>query len=117
MRDVDGVDQFRFIQERLDQFVLQLAIWKHPGEETLAEVRKQCLEYLSEPVSLDVQIVDRLPEEKGKFRKFISKVKQPDSTDSQGRERSARSIRNRTGRAANTRPRFGGLCVCVIHLR
>jgi phenylacetate-CoA ligase len=79
MRIVDGVDQFRFIQERPDHFVLQLVLWKHLGEEVLARVRTQVLDYLGEPVSLDVQIVDRLPEEKGKLRKFISKVSPPAS--------------------------------------
>jgi len=86
MKTVDGVDQFRYTQERLDQFVLQLVVWKHPGEETLAELRRQVFEFLGEPVSFEVQIVDRLPEDKGKFRRFISKVPQSDSTDSQGRK-------------------------------
>jgi len=84
MKTVDGIDQYRYTQESLDHLVLQLVLWKHPGESTLARVRKQVLEYLSEPVSFDVQIVDRLPEDKGKFRRFISKVPPPDPTDPQG---------------------------------
>lgn len=78
---VDGVDQYRFIQESLDHIVLKLVLWKHPGEETLAQVRRQVLDYLGEPVILDVEIVDRLPEDKGKFRRFISKVPPPDPAD------------------------------------
>ncbi|MDH4209055.1 MAG: hypothetical protein OEV76_09295, partial [Anaerolineae bacterium] len=81
MKTVDGVDQFRFTQERLDQFVLQLVLWKHPGEERLAQVRSQVIDYLGEPVSLDVVIVDRLPQDKGKFRRFISKVSPAVSTE------------------------------------
>jgi phenylacetate-CoA ligase len=81
---VDGIDQYRYTQESLNHFVLQLVLWKHPGDSTLARVRKEVLEYLGEPVSLDVQIVDRLPEDKGKFRRFISKVPPPDSADGQG---------------------------------
>jgi phenylacetate-CoA ligase len=83
MRTVDGVDQFRFIQESLDHIVLQFVLWKHPGEQVLAQIRTQVLQYLGEAVSLDLQIVDRLPEEKGKLRKFISKVPPPAVADSQ----------------------------------
>jgi phenylacetate-CoA ligase len=84
MKKVDGVDQYRYTQESPDHFVLQLVLWKQPGEDRLAQVRRQVLEYLGEPVSFDVEIVGRLPEDKGKFRRFISKVPTPDSTDTQG---------------------------------
>ena len=84
VRTVDGVDQYRYTQESLDQLLLQLVLWKHPGEDRLAQVRKEVLEYLEEPVSFDVQIVDQLPEDKGKFRRFISKVPPPDSTEPRG---------------------------------
>ena len=83
IKTIDGVDQYRYTQESLDHFVLQLVLWKHPGQETLAQVRKQVLDYLGEPVSFDIEIVDRLPEDKGKFRRFISKVPPPDPTDPQ----------------------------------
>ncbi|MDH4207473.1 MAG: hypothetical protein OEV76_01210 [Anaerolineae bacterium] len=76
IRTLDGVYQYRYTQERLDRFVLQLVLWKHPGEDRLAQVRRQVLDYLGEPVSLEVEIVDQLPEDKGKFRRFISKVPQ-----------------------------------------
>jgi len=84
LKTVDGIDQYRYTQESLDRFVLQLVLWKHPGEERLAQVRKQVLDYLGEPVSFEVQIVDRLPEDKGKIRRFISRVPPPGSTDPQG---------------------------------
>jgi len=80
---VDGLDQFRFIQESLDHFVLQLAVWKDPGQEVLSKVRGQVLEYLGEPVRFDVEILGQLPEDKGKFRRFISKVPTPHSTEVQ----------------------------------
>jgi phenylacetate-CoA ligase len=84
MNRVDGVYHYRYIQDSLDRFVLQLVLWKQPGEEALAQVRRQVLDYLGEPVSLDLEIVDQLPEDKGKFRAFISKVSPPDSTEPQG---------------------------------
>jgi len=83
MKTVDGVDQFRFTQESLHRLVLQLVLLEHPGEERLAEVGKRVLEYLGEPVRFDVEIVGQLPEDKGKFRRFISKVPMPHSTEVQ----------------------------------
>jgi len=80
---VDGVDQFRYIQESLDRIVLQMVLWKHPGQQRLSEVRRQSLEYLGEPVSFEVQIIDRLVEDEVKFRRFISKVPSPASTETQ----------------------------------
>jgi phenylacetate-CoA ligase len=77
---IDGVNQFRYIQERLDHFVLQLVVNEHPTEGVLAQARRQALDYLGEPVSFDVQIVDQIAEEKGKFRYFASKVPIPAST-------------------------------------
>ena len=78
---IDGIDQYRFIQESLDHFVLHLIVQEHPGEEVLSQLRAQLVEYLCEPVRLDVQIVDFIQEDPGKFRKFISKLPQSDSWD------------------------------------
>jgi len=89
---VDGIDQFRYIQESLDHLVLQLVFWKHPGEETLSEIRRRSLEYLGEPVRFDVQVVDRLLEDKVKFRRFISKVPPPASKDSENQECTAAPV-------------------------
>jgi phenylacetate-coenzyme A ligase PaaK-like adenylate-forming protein len=71
---VDGIDQFRIIQERPDHIVLQLVWWREPTEHAVSELRTRMLEYLGEPVQLDVERVDSIPEEKRKFRKFISEL-------------------------------------------
>jgi phenylacetate-CoA ligase len=76
---VDGVDQYRFIQERADHIVLQLVLYEHPGEQALARMRAQLLKYLGEPVTLDIRMVDSIQDEARKFRKFISLVHQSDS--------------------------------------
>ena len=76
--EVDGIDQYRFIQESLEHFVLQLKLQEHPGEEVLLQLRAQLVEYLGEPVRLDIQIVDFIQEDTRKFRKFISKLPQSD---------------------------------------
>ena len=71
---VEGIDQFRIIQEGLDHLVILLVLWKHPGEEILSQAKSQVLEYLGEPVRVDIQIVDSIQKEPGKFRRFISKL-------------------------------------------
>ena len=82
MMKLDEVDQYRFIQESPARIVLQLVLRKHLGEDRLAQVRNQVLDYLREPLSLDVEILPQLPEEKTKFRIFVSRVPTPLPTDS-----------------------------------
>lgn len=74
----DGIDQYRLVQENLHDFVLQLVCWRPLSEETRSALKAQLLDYFAEPVRLDVRIVDFIPEEKNKFRKFISKLDEPD---------------------------------------
>jgi phenylacetate-CoA ligase len=83
LMEVDGVDQFRYVQESIDRLVLQVVFSKHPGEDKLFEVRRRSLDYLAEPISFDVQVVDRLLEDKVKFRRFISRVSARDEADSE----------------------------------
>jgi phenylacetate-CoA ligase len=79
IQEFDGIDHYRFIQEGLDHLVLQLVFPKAPGEELLSELQTRILAYLREPVKLEIQLVDFIPEERRKFRKFISKLPQGDS--------------------------------------
>jgi phenylacetate-CoA ligase len=74
LRSFDGIDQFRVIQEGFDHFVLQIVFRERPQDETLLKIRSRVMEYLSEPVRLDIQVVDFIQEEKLKFRIFISKL-------------------------------------------
>ena len=71
LRSFNGINQFRIIQERFDHFVLQLAFQENPQDEMLLKIRSRIMEYLDEPVRLDIQIVDFVTEEKLKFRIYI----------------------------------------------
>ncbi|MDH3689609.1 MAG: hypothetical protein OEU36_09060 [Gammaproteobacteria bacterium] len=74
MRKFDGIDQYRLIQESYDQLVLQLVWRNNPQEELLSEMRAQLIIFLGEPVKLDIQSVSVIPEEKMKFRAFVSRL-------------------------------------------
>lgn len=74
VRIVDGIDQFRIIQESIDHFVVQLVLCKRPMNEILSKMRQQFLAYFGEPVKIDIQIVNFIKEEKLKFRTFTSKL-------------------------------------------
>jgi phenylacetate-CoA ligase len=76
--EVEGLDQWRLVQESTDRFVLRLVMRQEPDRETVEKIRMQFLEYLEEPVMLDIRLVDYMEEEVLKFRTFISKVARSD---------------------------------------
>ncbi|MEJ2718767.1 MAG: hypothetical protein P8182_16840 [Deltaproteobacteria bacterium] len=69
-----GVEQWRVIQESEEQFVVKLVMPEKPDGEMLEDLRAKCLQYLGEPVRVDIQLVDFMEDETEKFRTFISKV-------------------------------------------
>jgi phenylacetate-CoA ligase len=69
---VQPVDEYRFTQERVDRILLQVVLWKDLVGNELEELRNQLLAYLGEPMELEIQVVDSLPEQTRKFRRFVS---------------------------------------------
>jgi len=76
--EFDEVDQYRFIQENRDHLVVQLKLFREPEGGALARFRAGLMEYLGEPMRLDIHVVDAIPEDKLKFRKFVSKLADAD---------------------------------------
>jgi phenylacetate-CoA ligase len=70
----DEVDQYRFIQESRDHLVVKLVLFNDVGEEAVARFRAGLMDYLGEPIRVDIDIVDSITQDRYKFRKFISKV-------------------------------------------
>jgi phenylacetate-CoA ligase len=68
------VEQWRVVQESEDRVVLKLVMPERPDGELLDSLRSKCLEYLGEPVRIDIELVDFMEEETAKFRTFISNV-------------------------------------------
>ena len=77
MREVEGLEQFRLIQEDLHHFRLLTVFRTPPRPIGISSVRSRLLEYLSEPVDLKVLVVDSIQQEHSKFRAFVSNVTVP----------------------------------------
>ncbi len=76
-----GIRKYRLIQERVDRFTLQLFVLPPPGGDTLDALRQRALSYLGEPVSLEIRIEDRIPDDGLKFRPFVSMVRDPGAVE------------------------------------
>jgi phenylacetate-CoA ligase len=76
---VEGIEQYRVVQETLEHVVVQLEFSKNTPAGELAQLRSQLLQYLGEPVGLDIEIVDFIQEEGPKLKKFILKLPPLDS--------------------------------------
>jgi phenylacetate-CoA ligase len=72
---IPGIHQWRVIQNDHTEFVLQLVMNNRPDEQILAGIRAQFLEFLAEPITLDIELMDRITDDAPKFRTFISKVR------------------------------------------
>jgi phenylacetate-CoA ligase len=71
LRPFNRIDQFRFIQKSREHLVLQLAIQGSFNEDFFAKIRADFLEYLREPMQVDIQIVNFIQEDR-KFNTFIN---------------------------------------------
>jgi phenylacetate-CoA ligase len=71
---LDGIEQYRIIQESHDHFVLLMVPRDNPEQAVLSDLRARLIRYLGEPAGFDIQIVDFMQEDAPKFKKFISKL-------------------------------------------
>jgi phenylacetate-CoA ligase len=76
LRIFDCIDQFHIVQERTDHFVLQIILSGNAYDEMISKIRSCIMEFLGEPVRLDIQRVDFIDTEKPDFRTFLSKLPQ-----------------------------------------
>ena len=71
LRRFNKIDQFRFIQKSPEHLVLQLALQGSPQKNFLSNIKADFLEYLSEPMRVEIQVVNFNQEDR-KFRAFIN---------------------------------------------
>jgi phenylacetate-CoA ligase len=74
LRDINGLEQYRIIQESVEHLVVQLAFCGDPESDALVQLRSRFMEFLGEPVRVDIQCVDGIRGETLKFRSFISNL-------------------------------------------
>ena len=74
MRDFPAIDQWRIIQETPSRLILKIVLHDEPGKEFVGILRARILEYLGENVTVDIELVSHIEEERLKFRHFVSKI-------------------------------------------
>lgn len=72
LRQYRDILQLRIIQERVDHLMVLIVASKPLADHVPDEMGRQITEKLGEPVTVDVQLVDSIPEEKEKFRCFVT---------------------------------------------
>lgn len=74
LRKFPGMFQWQVIQETDRQFTIKVVVSGETADTMFHEIRSRFLEYLGEPVRIDIQIVDHVEDDGPKSRTFISKV-------------------------------------------
>jgi phenylacetate-CoA ligase len=76
MRDFPTLRRFQTIQKALDHLLVLLVDGGPPGDRKAMEsrIRERLLDLFREPVRIDVEFVDAVPEDRLKFRSFLSEL-------------------------------------------
>jgi phenylacetate-CoA ligase len=74
LRNMNELEQYRITQESAEHLIVELAFRGDPSADTLRQLRSRFMEYLGEPVRVDIQCVDRIRHETLKSRSFVSKL-------------------------------------------
>jgi len=76
IQDIPGIARFRVTQETMEKIVVALEKGSGFDPKTISDVKDACIALLGNEVSVDVQAIERFPEEKGKFRAVASRLSQ-----------------------------------------
>jgi phenylacetate-CoA ligase len=74
LRGLDGIDQFRVVQESRDRLVVQLASRTDVPAASLAQLASQVKEVLCEPMRVEIEQVEYRHEHAVKFKTFVSRL-------------------------------------------
>lgn len=70
--NIKGIAEYRIVQERKDNFILQLVLKEGYNENALAQLRNRFIEEFKEDVTINIEILDAIPRN-GKLRRVVSK--------------------------------------------
>jgi phenylacetate-CoA ligase len=73
-RGFPEISRWQVIQQNRTDFEVKLVFEQTPDEAALDKIRERILEYLAEPVRIEIKLVSSLGESHGKFRTFISRI-------------------------------------------
>jgi len=71
---VKGVKQYRMIQKANNHLVVEILPGKEYDSETLNKVKSHVTEVMGEAVTVDVLVVESIPQQSGKMRRVISEI-------------------------------------------
>ena len=74
LRQYADILQFRIVQRNIDELRIDLVTRDTWSEEQLNRLRRELLERLGEPLTMEIECVDDIPDDKEKFRSFISRL-------------------------------------------
>ena len=74
LRELEGIDQFRVIQESPDHVVVQLASARALAADALARLEAQIRGHLREPMRVDIERVEYQRADGIKFKTFVSRL-------------------------------------------
>lgn len=70
--NIEGIAEYRIIQERKDNFILQLVLKEGYNENAIAQLRNRFIEEFREDVTINIEVLDAIPRN-GKLRRVVSK--------------------------------------------
>jgi len=75
LEKIDGINQYKLIQEKINMFNVQIVKGQNFKEATIEEVRKKLKDILGRNAQIKIDIVEEIPRDKsGKVRPLESKV-------------------------------------------
>ncbi len=75
LEEIDGIDQYKLVQENINIFNVQIVKGKNFQEGTIEQFENVLTDMLGRDTRINVNIVDKIPREKsGKVRPIVSKV-------------------------------------------
>jgi phenylacetate-CoA ligase len=74
LRGLEGIDQYRVIQERPDYVVIQLSFFTTPRQEMLDHLEREISNGFPESVQIDIQLTDFAFARGRKFKAFVSNL-------------------------------------------
>ncbi len=69
---IEGITEYRVIQEKTDDFIVQIALKEGYGDDTLLQIRDRFMKGLGEDITINFEVVDTIPRD-GKLRRIVSK--------------------------------------------
>jgi len=75
LEKIDGISQYRLVQEKIDMFNVQIVKGQNFAEATIEKIRKKLQEILGKNAQINIDMVKEIPRDKsGKVHPVVSKV-------------------------------------------